>query len=48
MLSRKNNFIVQRFSYFYQKYYLPDFAVLFIIVHFHIIAKLLPPLHKSV
>lgn len=37
MLSRNNNFIVQRFSYLYQKYYLTDFALLFIIVHFHII-----------
>lgn len=43
MLSRNNNFIVQRFSYLYQKYYLTDFALLFIIVHFHIIPSVITP-----
>lgn len=43
MLSRNNNFIVQRCSYFYQKYYLTDFALLFITVHFHIIASVITP-----
>lgn len=43
MLSRNNNFIVQRF-FIYQKYYLTDFALLFIIVHFHIIPSVITPI----